>query len=191
VGITQSDPISTVAHPGSRGQGPLTVFINYRHADTQGTAWALFFKLEWHFGTENVFFDNGTLRPGMQWLDEIKSHLSGAAVFLSLIGERWRSSLIAHVKPGDVDYVAKEIDLAFRAGPRVTVIPVLVDDAELPDPSDLPNALKSLPGCHAERLRHTHLAHDIEHLIGRLEEIGSAAGAPAPGPAPATARQGG
>ncbi len=140
MGITESDSISTEAHVDSRSQLPLKVFINYRHADTQGTAWALFFKLEWHFGTENVFFDNGTLRPGMQWLDEIKSHLSGAAVFLSLIGERWKSSLIAHLKPGDVDYVAKEIDLAFRAGPRVTVIPVLVDDAELLDPSDLPNA---------------------------------------------------
>ena len=72
---------------------------------------------------------------------------------------------------GDDDFVAKEIDLAFQAGARLTVIPVFVDNAEPPEPSHLPPNLRSLPSCHGERLRPTHLLDDIAHLIERLEEI--------------------
>lgn len=159
---------SSVDEHGGRS---LKVVINYRREDTQGTAWALYIKLEERFGAENVFFDNGTLQPGMRWFEEIKSRLADADAFIALIGPRWMSSLAAHLQRGGDDYVAKEIDLAIRSGPLTTVIPVLVDDAELPDPRELPLSLMALPGRQAERLRHTHLLDDIEHLIARLAEI--------------------
>lgn|GEM_PF-2738067 len=151
---------------------PPRVFVNYRHEDTQGTAWALAFQLEARFGRENVFFDNGTLRPGMQWFDEIKAHASSAGTLLSLIGARWLPSLIAHMKPGgEPDYVAKEIALALCAQPHVTIIPVMIDDAEPPSERDLPLSLKALAGKHVEHLRHSHLREDIDRLIARLEEL--------------------
>jgi SIR2-like domain/TIR domain len=160
----------------------LKVFVNYRHEDTQGTAWALYFKLVEQFGEENVFFDHGTLRPGMQWLEEIKSHIDGAGVFLVLIGPKWMSSLNAHQQRGGEDFVANEIDLALRGGPRVTVLPVLVDEAPPPDASDLPPMLRALPACQVERLRGTQLQEDIEHLIAGLQTLHS--GPPAAAPAP-------
>jgi hypothetical protein len=159
---------------GGRTESSLKVFINYRHEDTQGTAWALYMKLQERFGAENVFFDNGTLRPGMRWFDEIKSQLGHAGVVVALIGRDWMPSLTSHLQRGDEDYVVKEIDLALRSGPRVTLIPVLVDGAELPEPRDLPPSLRALPGSHAERLRSTHLLSDIDHLIERLAEVRSA-----------------
>jgi hypothetical protein len=159
---------------GGRAGSSLKIFINYRHEDTQGTAWALYMRLQERFGAENVFFDNGTLRPGMRWFDEIKSQLGHAGVVVALIGRSWMPSLTEHLQRGGEDYVVKEIDLALRSGPRVTLIPVLVDDAELPEPRDLPSSLRALPGCHAERLRPTHLLSDIDHLIERLGEVRSA-----------------
>jgi SIR2-like domain/TIR domain len=154
---------------------PLKIFINYRHEDMPGTAWALYLKLAGPFGAENVFFDNGTLRPGMRWLEEVKSHLASGGVLIALIGTKWMSSLTARRQRGGDDYVAMEIDLALRS-PAATVIPALVDDAVPPKANELPPSLRALPDCHAERLRHTHLADDIERLIGRLSEI--RAGAP-------------
>ena len=156
---------------GDCDSAPLKVFINYRHEDTQGTAWALYFKLESRLGGENVFFDNGTLRPGMQWLEEIEAHLAGASVLIALVGGRWIPSLITHMQAGDTDYVAKEIALALRAGPHATVIPVLIDEAQLPAPRDLPQFLRPLRACQEERLRHSHLREDITNLIARLVEI--------------------
>jgi TIR domain len=150
---------------------PFRIFINYRHADTGWAAWALYLMLEGRFGTENVFFDNGTLRPGMEWFEEIKSHVGAAGAFIALIGPQWMTKLVGHLQGGGQDYVAKEIDMALRSAPRVVVIPVLVDDAEPPNPGSLPPALKAISARHVERVRHTHAREDIENLIARLDEL--------------------
>ena len=89
---------------------------------------ALYRELKGRFGAENIFFDAGTLRPGMEFLEEITSRLSGTAgAFLALIGPAWLPTMEAHRRRGDNDYVAQEIDLGLRNG--WTVIPVLLNDA--------------------------------------------------------------
>jgi hypothetical protein len=169
-----------MAADGSAGR-PLKIFINYRHEDTQPTAWLLYDKLKERFGPGNVFFDRDTLRPGERWLDEIKSHLAADGVLIALIGRQWMPAMTANLQAGGEDYVVKEIDLAFRSDRRITVIPVLADDARLPRPDELPLPLQDLPACQAESLRPTHLPEDIGHLIARLEEIRRA---PAPSAKP-------
>ena len=152
--------------------GPsLKVFVNYRHEDTQAAAWALYMKLAERFGAENVFFDMGSLRPGMRWFEEIRSHLAQSGAVIALIGPQWMSNLTTRLQTSGEDYVAEEIDLALRSGPRVTLIPVLVDNAELPDLRDLPPLLRALPRFQAERLRPTNLSDDIDHLIECLSDI--------------------
>jgi hypothetical protein len=150
---------------------PLKIFINYRHSDAGWAAWALYFKLETRFGADKVFFDNSTLAGGMQWFEEIKSSLADAGAFIALIGPKWLSTLDEHLRAGGQDYVLKEIDRALRSRPTVTVIPVLVDGAELPRPSDLPPALTALPARQVERLRQEQASDDIERLIGRLVDL--------------------
>jgi hypothetical protein len=130
----------------------------------------LYRELRGRFGKENIFFDEGTLRPGMRFPEEIKSHLAdGAGAFIALIGSRWMPTMTAHRQRGDLDYVTKEIELALQN--RWTVIPVLVDDAGLPDALQLPPAIRALPDCQAARLRQMNLDDDIEELSARLNEI--------------------
>src|SRR5262249_52738828 len=82
--------------------------------------------------------------------------------------------LSANMRNGqDDDYVVKEIDLAFRSRGLVTVIPVLVDNANFPGSADLPRSLKPLPGCQGVQLRPANLSDDIDSLIARLDEIRS------------------
>ncbi len=147
---------------------PLKVFINYRHEDLEGTVWAIYDKLSQRFGRDNVFFDNGTLKPGMEWFEEIKSHVAGAGVFLCLMGAKWMPSLVRRMQEGGADYVAEEIDLAFRSGSNVKVVPVLLGEAEPPDRDLLPPALQPLSGCQSERLRFTDLLSDLDVLIHEL-----------------------
>lgn len=146
------------------------IFINYRHEDSPFAATMLYEKLQGYFGKENIFFDRGTLRPGMPFLEEIKFHLSGApGAFLALIGPKWLQTMISHRQQGDQDYVAKEIDLALRR--RWTVIPVLLNEASLPERDKLPPAVKALRDNQAAYLRETSLDNDISNLSARLEEI--------------------
>ena len=78
-GGSETHPL--VQPDGDGRQAQLKIFINYRHEDTQGTAWALYLLLEQALGGENVFFVYGMLGGrGMRWLDEIKSRTSGKRV---------------------------------------------------------------------------------------------------------------
>jgi hypothetical protein len=161
------------APPGDAAEPPpLRIFINYRHEDMPFAASAVYRELKGRFGAENIFFDAGTLRPGMEFLEEITSRLSGTAgALLALIGPEWLPTMDAHRRRGDNDYVIQEIDLGLRNG--WTVIPVLLNDAPLPEGRDLPLAIKALPRHHVARLRQASLDVDIEDLIARLDEIGS------------------
>jgi hypothetical protein len=151
---------------------PLRIFISYRHEDMPFAASTLYRELKGRFGAEHIFFDAGTLRPGMQFLEAITSHLSGTAgAFLALIGQGWLPAMDAHRRRGDDDYVTQEIELGLRNG--WTVIPVLLNDASLPDGRDLPLAIRALPRHQAALLRQANLDDDMESLIARLDEIGS------------------
>ncbi len=167
-----SDPAWLASGPPARGTAglPLRIFINYRHEDIPFAAWTLYRELKGQFGKENIFFDQGTLLPGMRFLEEIKSHLAGTAgAFIALIGSKWMTTMLSHRQRGDEDYVIKEIELALQNG--WTVIPVLVDDAGLPDPGELPPAIRALRGRQVARLRQTSLDDDVRDLSVRLDEI--------------------
>jgi hypothetical protein len=160
---------------------PLKIFINYRHEDMPFAALTLYRELKGRFGAENIFYDDGTLRPGMQFLDEIRSHLAGpAGAFIAVIGSKWLQAMTARRQLGgddSADYVLQEIELGLRNG--WTFIPVLVDDATLPDSRSLPRAVRALRGYQAARLRQTNLDDDIEELTARLDEISTRVTAPA------------
>ena len=161
---------------GETAARQLKIFINYRHEDTQGTAWGVYWPLEARFGRDNVFFDNGKLRAGEQFLTEINESLDAADVLVVLIGTNWQRIMSERLRGDDKDYVAHEIGRGLLRGSGMTVIPLLVDEAAPPDPRGLPLSLKRLAGCHAERVRHTDLREDVGHLIDRLGEIAAGAG---------------
>ena len=59
-------PVGGLPAEGSPGL-PLKIFINYRHEDMPFAAMMLYRELKERFGKENIFFDEGTLRPGMRF----------------------------------------------------------------------------------------------------------------------------
>ena len=169
---------------------PLKVFMNYRREDTQGLAWGLYWPLAMHFGSDNVFLDNGALRGGEEWLRAIKARIAEADVFLALVGERWQETLDERLREQTKDYVASEIEWALLRKPALTVIPVVIDGAKVPRALNLPNALKGLAAAEVSRIRQACLRDDVGPLIARLCEIAEREGRVVPakndllGPAP-------
>jgi hypothetical protein len=150
------------------------VFINYRHEDTWGEAMLLYDRLAGRFGSENVFLDARSLRPSMEWLEEIKSQAASSTVFLSLIGPRWtaimkeRAQEIAH--PSE-DYVRFEIEYALGRRRGIRVIPVLVGDHVPFTATGLPRALRPLMAIESEYVRPKRFEEDLAHLIATLETV--------------------
>ena len=174
--MKEESDTSTESVPSNNGVAPLKIFINYRKSDTGIAAAALYQALEPRFGKENVFLDVVTLEPGTRWLDEIKKHGTRAGAFLVMIGPRWaeimsQRSRRRHVEPTE-DFVRVEIELALRRNSPVRVIPILVDDAVMPPPLEIPQSLRPLLDLQAiMHLRGDKLKEDLDAIADHLELV--------------------
>jgi hypothetical protein len=105
---------------------PKRIFISYRRSDTQMAAGRLRDALVGRFGAASVFRDKEAIRPGHDWVDEIRRALEGDVVVLALVGPQWANSQDAEGRrrlddPEDSNRVELETALA----KKVPVIPVL------------------------------------------------------------------
>jgi len=147
------------------------VFISYRREDSSGYAGRLFDILSARLGRENTFMDFDMIRAGDNFVAVIEEKIALCDVLLALIGERWLAC--AGENGGrriDLpnDFVRIEIAKALERGVRV--IPVLVGNATMPRPNDLPDELRPLSLREAIDLRDAHFRDDAERLIQVLNE---------------------
>jgi hypothetical protein len=151
------------------------IFISYRRSDTQAAARQLAEAMKARFGEENVFFDTRSLELGASWASEISRQVRAADVVLALIGPTWVAIADERgrrrvLDPGAEDVLRIELETALRGRPRV--VPVLVDDAEMPARDSLPRPFKPVTRLQAETLRHGSWDRDVEALVASLEEVG-------------------
>ena len=145
--------------------GPRTrIFISYRRSDTAASAAHLHASLGRRFGNDKVFRDLATIAPGDAFAAEIERAIAGTSVFIALIGRRW---LTVKGRDGrrrlddEKDFVRLEVEAGLRHA--ASVIPVLVDGAEMPAREDLPASIADLASRNAFRLSW----HEEVSTIGR------------------------
>jgi formylglycine-generating enzyme required for sulfatase activity len=148
------------------------VFINYRRADTQAWALALFDKLAGKFGKDRVFMDLDNLEPGEDFVDKIEETLSLCDAMVVLIGRDWLNVSDREDKPrlqNPDDWVRVEIEAGLKR--KIRVIPVLLDGVEMPRSPDLPETLRVLVRKQALEISPTRYHHDVDRLIRPLEKL--------------------
>src|SRR5262249_46634838 len=121
------------------------IFISYRREDSSGWAGRLCDRLIARFGRNNIFMDVDNLAPGVDFVKAIRKSVGACDVLISVIGKRWLTSSDEKRRrrlDNPEDFVRLEIATALKRDIRV--IPVLVEDASMPRPRDLPDDLKSL-----------------------------------------------
>jgi hypothetical protein len=137
---------------GSQG-----IFLSYRRDDAGVSASLLRMCLEQSLPGAQVFLDAESIGPGDNFRTRIEEGIKSSAVLLALIGPDWLTADDAGLRrlfdPDDV--LAGEIALALRLGVRV--IPVLVQGAPMPQPEELPEALRPLADLQAVSLDHRNL----------------------------------
>jgi hypothetical protein len=156
----------------SSDDAPVTVFINYRKAESSGWARLLYERLAAEFGVENVFLDQVTLEPGVKWLRGIHSRSSTCTAFVALIGPRWASTLTERAESGEEDFVRVEIETALEKGSLVReVIPALVEDAVIPSKDELRyvGSVRPLLNRQQLELRSSRWDADVQVLVERLK----------------------
>jgi hypothetical protein len=148
------------------------VFISYRQTDSKVAAAFLYDQLGDVFGHENLFLDRDTLVAG-SWRQQIDASLAQCAVTLLVMGKGW---LDARHDDGrrrldDPEDVHRHEIAQALTRPGMTLIPVLMDGAQMPSPSALPAELQALCERQARSFSYdsAHREVDVRLLVADLQ----------------------
>ena len=141
------------------------VFISYRRSDASAYARLLYQELT-RAESIDVFMDVDSIPPGADFVEEVRRALERCDVTLAVIGPRWltvkdqrgrqRLSLAT-------DHVRVELKVALESSG--VVLPVLVGDAVMPEPEELPDELAALSHRNAINV------HDDAGFKGDIERL--------------------
>ncbi len=145
-------------------------FISYRRNDSAGHTGRLYDHLCESLGEGNVFRDIDTIKPGSDFVDAVQDGIKHCSTLVVVIGNHW---LTAEDESGrrldhPLDYVRLEISSALKQG--IQVLPVLVEGARMPDPTDLPEDIAPLARRQALQLSDDRWDYDVSRLISALTE---------------------
>lgn len=147
------------------------IFISYRREDSLGSTGRLYDRLRAHFKDYGIFIDVDTISPGEDFVEAVKKAVDGCDVLIAVIGNKWLKITDKNDKrvlDDEVDFVRTEIRAALQR--KVKVIPVLIENALMPDSGDLPDDLKGLAHINAIEISHTRFNDDVDRLIKVLEK---------------------
>lgn len=150
------------------------IFISYRRADTSGHAGRISDDLRRRFGRSVTFRDVDSIEVGRDFVQALERAIHAARVCIVLIGDTWLTETstdgVARLLESD-DHVRNEIEMALT-DPDVTVIPVLVEGARMPNADALPEAIRALARLQAIELSESRWDYDIHALMQVLEGLG-------------------
>jgi hypothetical protein len=149
------------------------IFINYRRDESGHVAGRLHDSRAPTFGRNKLFMDVDNIPVGKDFESYLKSQVAVCDAMLAIIGPNWLTSKDEAGQrrlDNPEDYVVIEIAAALARD--IPVVPVLVDGARMPKPSELPDSLKPLARRHAVQVRHTSFNGDAETLVKNGATLG-------------------
>jgi hypothetical protein len=118
--------------------------------------------------------DIDSIPPGVDFEKHIRKEIQVCDLVLVLIGDNWLDpgphTDTRRIDEPD-DFVRLEIESALSS-PRVRVVPVLVEGAQMPRAADLPESIRGLARINAIELSDRRWTADLERLAALVERIG-------------------
>ncbi len=153
------------------------IFISYRRSDSAGHTGRLTDDLNEHLDGQSLFRDIEAIEAGVDFVQALERAVSACSVMLVIIGPNWASAALADgqkrlFQPGD--FVRMEIEAALARDIRV--IPVLVGDAQMPGPADIPDTMAALLRRNAYSISDRRWQYDVAQLVDILVKIPGVAG---------------
>jgi hypothetical protein len=150
------------------------IFISYRRSDLPHAAGRLSDALSREFGDRRIFRDIEDIEAGADFTVRLNTALASCKVMLVLMGNAWLQAPGSQARRLDnaEDWVRQEIASALRR--NVRVIPVLLEQAQMPAETDLPDELKPLLRRQALLLSDGRWQSDVDHLIVTLRQFDAA-----------------
>ena len=147
------------------------VFISYRRDDTTPVAKQIAEHLSKLYGQDQIFFDQQAIACGDEFSEKIVESLKHCFVLIAVIGDKWNPSTGSDRTRLDDpdDFVRIEIQTALQR--KIDVIPLLVDQAPLPNAQQLPHSLQLLNRYQALRIGRLHVEAQLSPLVTRVKHL--------------------
>lgn len=149
----------------------MKIFVSYRRNENENDLIRHFVeRLTREFGEDSVFFDETGIKGGENIKEEIKDELFGSSIFLSMIGERWHQS---NENGSDIDYVQLETEsaLSLERNGRCRVIPILLNEVDLPEQTELSDPFREVLKSLGLKLRGNDFDVDTKKIIARIKSL--------------------
>jgi hypothetical protein len=146
------------------------IFISYRRDDSAGAAGRLHDRLERDLGRDLLFMDVDAIPLGQNFVKILGDAVAQCDVFLAVIGKNWidaRDEMGRRRLDDPNDFVRIEIATALKRG--IPVVPILLDGAQMPGATQLPEDMKELPLRNGLSVRHESFHADIEKLVRSIK----------------------
>ena len=161
------------AMPSSAAAHELRIFLSYRRTDCQPQANGLYDGLRRRLPDARVFLDIDGIPAATNFEEHIRREISVCDIVLVMIGDNWLDA-----RPGSEvrridesgDFVRLEVENAL-AHSQVDVLPVLVEDAVMPSPADMPDSIVRLAALQGVELSDRRWPRDLDHLVAEVEKI--------------------
>jgi hypothetical protein len=157
------------------------IFINYRRSEAEYAAGALGRELRRHFGDDRIFRDKEDIGGGASWKRRVLDEINGESALLILIGRGWAMVTDAQGRrrlDNPDDPLRMEIADGLRDG--AAILPILLENAEMPADTDLPEDLRAITEHNALNLRDGDWQYDLTNICRTLEKAGFQPIAPPP-----------
>ena len=148
-----------------------SIFISYRREDSEGEAGRLYDDLVRAYGANAVFMDVAGIAPGLDFRKAIDDNVAGCGVLLVIVGPQWATITGSDGKrrlDDDNDFVRLEVASALAR--NIAVIPVLVHEARMPHPEQLPDNIKDFAYRNSVEISHARWNSDVQLLIDALKQ---------------------
>ena len=149
----------------------MKIFISYRRADSTYLVGRIRDRLIAAFGDQTVFRDLDDIPSGVDFRTILEKETNDCDVMLVIIGPQWAGITDTQgnkrlFEPGDFTRIEVETGLKRLDEKKTTVIPVLMMNAPMPSPQELPESLNQLCYQNAISIRNDpDFNNDIEKLI--------------------------
>jgi len=141
------------------------IFLSYRREDASADARSIYQHQRGTFGKDQLFIDVDTIEKGRDFRQILERNLKECRVLIAVIGKNWLSVKEPNNNrriDDENDFVRLEISKALAKD--VVVIPVLVGNASLPKPEQIPEDIRGLVFRQGALVRHESFHQDMEAL---------------------------
>jgi tetratricopeptide (TPR) repeat protein len=148
------------------------IFISYRREESRWSARSLHDRLCRDFDRKQIFMDIDAIALGEDFVEAIETMVAKCDVLIAVIGNNWLISKDDHGNrrlDNPEDFVRMEIGAALKR--KIRVIPVLVDGALMPQPTDLPEDLKPLVRRNALQITDVSFEGDCQRLAAAIRLV--------------------